>query len=269
MQKGGHMRKKQLEENRKKIESNWKRFEKVKDFVQNNRSEVENIQHAFLAKLMPIKTVREKLRILFLDSMNAAGGNNLKLIGASAKKFFEMTVHFGDTQKISMKEFYQIFDDKITSPTTFFKTISAKKFKLGNFREKKTALFMKQIHILHTKGEPQSHFINDYSIQEKDLMIPVDVVIETVLNRIWETNLNASRHFDFINEISKEKLEDNFMLIEDLWFWGFFNTRSQKGEPRKISKELNEDKYYSADFIYPNDDLKSKLEEFSKLLNEL
>lgn len=91
-------------------------------------------------------------------------------------------------------------------------------------------------------------------------------MIVTVLNKVWGTDFSAGNHFKEINEFARLELGKNYMLVEDLWFWGYFNTKVEASK-QEIHATVNKDKYYSADFIYPNDGLWQKLEEFSSLVN--
>ena len=104
-----------------------------------------------------------------------------------------------------------------------------------------------------------------YNINKNDLQIPTDIVIVTIINKILHLNekrkkLNAMRDFDLINKFAHKVSPKNHMVIEDLWFWGYFNL----GKKRNIN--FNKEKYYSDSSNYPNEKLKTKLEEFNKLL---
>ena len=88
----------------------------------------------------------------------------------------------------------------------------------------------------------------------------------TVLNKVWGTDFSTSRHFKEVNEFARLELGKEYMLVEDLWFWGYFNTKVEEGK-QEIHASVNEDKYYSADFIYPTDGLWKKLGAFSSLIN--
>lgn len=53
------------------------------------------------------------------------------------------------------------------------------------------------------------------------------------------------------------------MLIEDLWYWGYFNT-SGNDDNRKI--EFNEAKFYSDVVYYPDAVVINKLKEFQEYI---
>ncbi len=98
-------------------------------------------------------------------------------------------------------------------------------------------------------------------------MIPVDNVIVRILNEILcpDKNEKLDQYKDFINinNLFKEKLGHEFMLIEDLWFWGYFSTKG-KGISRTIV--FNDDKFFTAKFLKPTPENRKKIDEFIKLL---
>lgn len=63
------------------------------------------------------------------------------------------------------------------------------------------------------------------------------------------TYMNGSPHFQYrdkeklfphadfqvVNRAAKEIFEEKFMLVEDLWFWGYFNSRVEKNRYRSIA----------------------------------
>lgn len=236
------------------------------DFVRNNRDIVNGIKHSWLAKIIQGDNAKMKIRTLYIDTINAAGGNNLERTGKSCKSLLNVVDVLGDQGQITLETFYKLFGGEIQNHAILFERISEDKERFGNFGPKKTALFLRNIHILHTQGDPKSHFISDYAIDEHQLEIPVDRVIVTVLNKVWGTAFSAGSHFKELNEFARLELGKEYMLVEDLWFWGYFNTKVEEGK-QKIHDIVNEDKYYSADFIYPNELLEQKLFEFSRLIN--
>jgi hypothetical protein len=249
-----------------KIEIGRTRFLRMMDFVRNNRDIVNGIKHSWLAKMMQGASAKMKIRTLYIDTINAAGGNNLERTGKSCKSLLSVVDVLGDQRQITLEMFYKLFGGDIQNHAILFERISEDKERLGNFGPKKTALFLRNIHILHTQGDPISHFISNYAIDEQQLEIPVDRVIVTVLNKVWGTDFSAGSHFKEINEFARLELGKEYMLVEDLWFWGYFNTKVEDGK-QEVHATVNEDKYYSADFVYPNDHLIQKLFEFSKLIN--
>ncbi len=259
------MRSKALTQLKNQVENRRSRFLKVMNFVRQNQDVVESIKHTWLAKVIQADSAKMKIRTLYIDTINAAGGNNLELTGESCENLFNIVDRLDDRALISLGEFYQLFGDNIKTHHMLFEQLVENEF-LKNFSKKKAALFLRNIHIIHTRGRQESRFIDGYDINDSDLVIPVDIVIVTVLNKIWGTKLRPGAHFDEINDIAKNELGQDFMLVEDLWFWGYFNTKVIDGR-QEVDKVINEAKYYSANFIYPNIILREKLGEFSQIIN--
>jgi hypothetical protein len=61
------------------------------------------------------------------------------------------------------------------------------------------------------------------------------------------------------------------MLIEDLWFWGYFNSvkKIMKNDKSIRKIKFNEDKYYSNKFMYPDSDVEKKLKHFGVRFRKL
>jgi len=100
-------------------------------------------------------------------------------------------------------------------------------------------------------------------------MIPVDAVITLILNGLFgceaNTILKADRDLLLINDFFKEKLGDKFIMIEDFWFWGYFIT---KGSGPNRSIEFNEDKFYTAEFLEPNERNRQKINAFLEFVDK-
>jgi hypothetical protein len=261
------MRSKAFTQLKSKVENRRNYFLEVMRFVRQNQDVVESIKHSWLAKVIQADSAKMKIRTLYIDTINAAGGNNLERTGRSCKNLFNIVDRLDDRVLISLGEFYQLFGDNIKNHRMLFEGLVENK-DLVNFGKKKAALFLRHIHIIHTRGRQESRFIDGYNINRNELVIPVDIVIVTILNKIWGTDLKPGDHFDEINDIAKDELGDDFMWVEDLWFWGYFNTKVINGR-QEVSDAINTDKYYSADFIYPNDNLWKKLDEFSVIINSI
>ena len=234
----------------------------VINFLDKNKSFREDYTKKYCYNLLDEhKSSKENIMTVFINTINAAGGNNLTLTGRACKNFFNIIDKLPESKTVSFESFLSLFNAK--NIIELFNSLSNNKESLPNFGKKKTALFIRDLDVLNKK------LFSDYLIDKNDLIIPVDIVIEIMLNKILllnEKKLSASRDFDLINDFFKGKLKDKFMLIEDLWFWGYFNLVKQD-KSRKIL--FNEDKFYSDLFLYPSTTLKDKLQEFEKLMNKL
>ena len=244
---------------------NEKHFLKVIEFVKNNVDIKQNINRFFNSSLITCKSnAKEKIRILYIHAISATGGSNLTRNGKSCKSFFEKIDILGKEQQVDLKGFYNCFDNQISSFEDLFKYISHNSL---NFGPKKTALFLNNMDWVQNNIDESQRIFKDYNIDALDLMIPLDNVIVRILNEIICVNttekLDQYKDFLTINKFFKEKLGDEFMLIEDLWFWGYFST---KGNRKNRTIEFNEDKFYTAEFLKPTIENKNKISEFTDLL---
>ena len=94
-------------------------------------------------------------------------------------------------------------------------------------------------------------------------------MIAYIINKVFRLKggekINPNKYVDFISitTMAKRILEHEFILIEDLWYWGYFNTF---GNDKKRTTGFNEDKYYSDKRHYPAEETIKKLKEFTDIL---
>jgi len=137
-----------------------------------------------------------------------------------------------------------------------------------NVGPKKAALFIRAITVLNGNG--LNELFSKFKWRKDDLYIPLDIVISDILNRLLNIKFTSKfkiipyKDFYIVNEFSKFVLDDEFMLLEDLWYWGYFNMRVEKNAYREV--QFNEEKFYSTPFIYPNEDLIPVHKEFVKCI---
>jgi len=232
-------------------------FNKILDFIIENKKYRKDYNYNYCNKFISgCKYAKERIRSLFVNSINAAGGNNLRLTGEACENFFKKVDKLPNKNLIDFKEFLSIFN--VTNINNLYAHLSDSE-EFPNFKNKKTALFIRDLDIVNKK------LFKNYNINKNDLQIPVDVVIVTIINKILHLNgkkkkLNSMRDFDLVNKFAHEISPKNHMVIEDFWFWGYFNL----GKKRNI--EFNKEKYYSDLFNYPNEKLKEKLSDFRDLI---
>ncbi|MCX6219605.1 MAG: hypothetical protein NTZ69_01290 [Bacteroidia bacterium] len=250
---------------RENYRRNEKHFLRIIEFVKNNKEVKQGIDRFFNSALLICKSnAKEKVRILYIQAISAAGGSNLTRNGKSCKEFSTKIDKLGDEQQIELKDFFRCFETEINSFTDLFKHISHNNL---NFGPKKAALFLNKMDWVQRNIDSGQQIFKDYNIDVMDLMIPIDNVIIRILNEIICINCNEQldqyRDFAIINQFFKEKLGSKFMLIEDLWFWGYFSTKGN-GNNRII--EFNEDKFYTAEFLKPTVENRNRISEFIKIL---
>ncbi len=252
---------------RENFDINEKHFLKIIDFLEFNKDVKCDLERFFNSAILSNESnAKEKIRILYNNAISAGGGNSLTKNGESCKKFYSSLSSLGEDLQIELKDFYNCFDSTINSFASLFSYICKKCL---NFGPKKSALFLKNIDWIQNHIDPKQKIFNNYNVDIKDLMIPVDNVIVTILNKILfpsnSNQLDQYEDFKLINEFFKEKLNDRFMLIEDLWFWGYFSTMGNR--KNRIIK-FNMDKFYTTDFLIPSVSNMKKIEEFIKILEK-
>lgn len=244
-------------------------FIELMAFVEQNHSYPE---HHWVNHLNSIltnrKTWKETIFTLFVETINAAGGNNLRLNGKSCKQFYQIIESSpNNSTSIKTSQFFSLFSEEVNSLNSFVDYLfQSNKFK--NFGQKKAALFLRDLDLLHRKSDKV--LFSDYDSSKVNLIIPVDVVITKVLNDFFNMTgnleLKASRHFDLINNFAQKSLKKKYMLLEDLWFWGYYN-QTTINKVRQL--KLNEDKFYSELYFYPDKKIFEKLKQFNLLLKAL
>lgn len=263
----------------KEIIEEWRKrkgekFEKCVAFLKRNKERVEDFHYQATKKLVcNLPSAKERLYFLFLDCINAAGGNNLTATANGTEKFVKILNHFGNEVTISFKDFLgetkEVLELKseISEDITkyFFEIISDGNIK--NFKSKKAALFMHQIHTCQSYEE--LNIFSDLKPENIYKPIPLDVVIAFMCSELLkldeEFRIDASKHFDIFNKWVRDNLEDDYYLLEDLWYWGYFFTKNNN-ENRNL--EFNTAKYYTNAWFYPCSQeeiyLKKKFDEFAK-----
>jgi len=245
--------------------SNESHFQKVIEFVRKNVDVKQGINRFFNSSLLTCQSnAKEKIRILYIHAISAAGGNNLTRNGKSCKEFYKKLQNLPEDHQIDLGDLFKCFGKKIKSYNDLFKYISRNNL---NFGPKKTALFLNNIDWVQRNIEISQKIFREYDINVLELMIPVDNVIVRILNEILcpDKNEKLDQYKDFINinNLFKEKLGPEFMLIEDLWFWGYFST---KGNGINRAIVFNNDKFFTAEFLKPTKENRKKMDEFIKLL---
>ena len=244
---------------------------KLCEFLDQNQKSVLDYHLNFLCSLLLSATAKEKIRRLYVNAINAAGNSNLSSTGPSCQFFFKKIRDFPDDPKtkIDLLYFFSEFDDKISSFDDFFKYLVNEK-SLKHFKNKKAALIIRDLNLVQKHFPEGEKIFTNYSCNNQHLRIPVDIVITDILNKAFNMKdkvcLKPDDDFELINEFAKEILGDEFMLIEELWFWWYFSLikKNKKDNSRKL--EFNEGKFYSDMYMYPTQEIIDKIEEFIRLV---
>lgn len=202
-----------------------KQFNDLKKFLQENHEIVANFNKKTASDLV-IKgsNAKEKLYFLLNDCLNAAGGNNLTRNGETMKQFLEALNKMPNTKQISFDDLCEIFDVKndYTGKLLFAKL----KSNYSNFKYKKAALFIKQLHYLQQTDE--RIFIID---QKLNIIrpIPFDAVIAFAITTILKLDeIPSSSQAEIFNNWASETLLEEAYILEDIWFWGYFSSTNKK-----------------------------------------
>jgi len=247
---------------------NQNKFDDVISFMIANKHYRDEFNTNYCKRLIyPDLTAKENLRTLFINSMNAAGGNNLRLTAKSCRKFQTIINNLPNDKSIDYIYFLSLVGDNINNTSGLFNTLVSNEY--PNLKEKKAALFIRDIFIV--QNNLNIKIFHNYNVTEDELYIPLDDVISFLLTSILNSDLIKRTDFYVINEFSKDILGDNFMLVEDLWYWGYFNTTYKEFNKNKKVRifEYNDDKLYSDIYYFPTPEIKNKLKEFEKLINDL
>lgn len=244
------------------------KINKAINFIEKHKSLKDKLNIIENSKaLINNEVAKEKIRILFISSLNATGARNLTLDGPTSKNFYLKLDSLSAANQIPLDEFFKCFDPTISNFTHLYEYLHKSK-ELKNFAKKKTALFLYKLNWLQNNLPHDQKIFKDYPNNHIDLIIPLDIVIVIILNKLLNLSdklaLDQTSDFDLINKFFKSKLGEKFILIEDFWFWGFFITKG-KGKVREV--EFNEDKFYTAEFIQPTQANKELILEFLEIVN--
>lgn len=256
-----------------KLTKNNTKFNKLLEFLNINHSFVEEFRKDYYQNKITGESAKVKVRKIFIDAMNASGGNNLSSTGIACEKFYQIIDKLPNDNNLNfsvfINEFNEICNKELETIEDLYLLLAESK-EFPNIKYKKAAIFLRNIFWLQSNDSENKIFTN-IIFNNNTLKVPVDIVITTILNIVLleseENKLKADRDFNLINEFALKILKENFMIFEDLWFWGFFNTINKKENNKTVRKiEFNKDKYYSSNFIYPSETLEKKFKEFKSII---
>jgi hypothetical protein len=256
------------------------KIDELMSFLRENTGFVEEHRRISTIKLVGNITLgRDKLYFLFLDALNAGGGSSLKRNGEACTEMIKRLNTMASTPTVSFKEFYRtvvlgykkfVFDNnkKEISKHLF----EGLRTQFVNFKFKKAALFMKELH--DAQSYEACRIFHDIEASEIYLPIPLDVVISEVISQVLGFECEDIAHRvvapvdgQRFTEWAQRNLGEEYYLIEDLWFWGYFGLgRPEKKGYRKIG--LNEAKFSTCPWAFPPTlgPIRGKVNEFRRIL---
>lgn len=248
------------------FEKNRDRIIELSRFLRQNSKIKNHINSIFnIHPLHSTAPAKERIRVIYISAIEASGGRNLTLSGKSCKAFKKKLDKLPNTPQIKLQTFFKAFSPQIDSFKELFNSIVQSK-SLCNIRNKKAAIFLRNLNWVQENAKRK--IFKDYNIKRDDLMIPIDGVIIFILNKflkLGRNKLDQYKDFNSLNEEFKSRLKNSFMIIEDLWFGGYFSTVASQGN-RKL--KFNADKFYTSPFLIPNEKNKKLIEKFISFVKE-
>jgi hypothetical protein len=279
-----------------KYKENEKQINNILGFLKNNY----NVYHKYTIEttnklICPCNNISEILYNIFLDSINASGGNNLTTTGESCESFWKIINKYESTinssNRIDFISFANFFDKSISNINDYFKYLITYK----NMKEKKASLFIKTLYY----ANEIKHIFENFNYSEFDYPIALDTVIEYFFNVMlgfkseyiygednsknipkWKKGkdiINSGKknefyNFDYFIESIGYNNEDK-KYIESLWFWGYFNTNNKYAKEKNNTPEykiigFNEVKYYANTYFYPDGRFIKDLDNFNMKFKE-
>jgi len=215
-----------------------RKITELNKFIKDNHSWVEGYYSCYYERYKVTSESKkeqdwkEQLRILFVNVLNAGGEGKLSEKAETIRKF---EGHVNRMQSPTYEELLKAFD--VYDYQGLFE-------KLKDFKQigpKKSALFLRDI-LFFNKVIPDVQIIDNIPEGlEKELLVPVDVVITRTLNSIFDWNYTPSQ-FDEINSRAREIFPEKPIWLEDLWFWGrFYRCIENKKNPKIPYCAFNKD----------------------------
>jgi len=242
------------------------RLNDIKDFLYKNRKYNKELQIRFaLGSVGQYEKPFDKLVALLYDTVNTQSQPNIDNLA----KFFQKI--YKNKEKLdSFDKFVEyICNSKVKTNKPYESLYEGLKKQKG-WGSKTSALVIKNIYNYHHIFNNDKLIIwDDVPKLEKDdkLFLPVDIVIKTIFNK-----LDNSKTWDFedINEYLNNFSNEDIILFDDLWFWGYI-TQKGTGENR-VFVEWNNAKYWMIKESIKDEktieEIKGKAEEFLNLIGQ-
>jgi hypothetical protein len=184
------------------------------------------------------ESARDRLHAIFVAALTSNSAGGLRLSGRLARVFQRKLEPLGAAMIVTGDDFLGCLGAR--GPAGVFRWMTG----LKGISHKKAALFMRDLAL--TQHQPALQIFDDGWINPSDLYIPLDVVIATVINRLFPPATfrregDLGKHFLDLDRFARGRLGDDHMLLEDLWYWGFFClrlpvSRKQKGQGKTAAQ---------------------------------
>lgn len=247
---------------------------KIKNFLKENSSYNKDLQIKFaLGSIGNHVTAFDKLMALLYDTANTQSQPKMGFLAEFFRDIYK--------EKDKIDSFYSfqkyINNGNVDKNTPFESLYKGMKSRQG-WGEKTSALLVKNIYNYHHNFQLDNEgnelkIWNDVPKLDKNdkLYLPVDSVIKVIFNILSpkknRNNKPKDWTFNDINESLQSFSNEDIILFDDLWFWGFI---TQKVEDKHRKLEWNDDKYWMIKDSCKDDciihEIKNKAEDFLELI---
>ncbi len=215
-----------------------KKFSKLLRFLEENHA-IPARYHQFTVSRICAgdRLATEKLMALFRSALLSNTGGGLATIGNAARIFAKKISVLPSRPTIKPGDLLSCF--RVKSPNELFDAL----IDIDGVGKKKAALFLRDLWVTQNQATDCRIFSTDL-ITRNELLIPLDKVIAIGLNQAAKPCLFGdgsviSNAFSSVNNYFRTCTELHHMIIEDLWFWGYFGL---VGSGYERSIEINGDK---------------------------
>lgn len=221
---------------------------RVLDFLRENRRLPEEYRQLAVRHMyQPNATAGEKIFSIVLACLNAGPSPRIDDIGSTAKQIKARISKFNDPTLMADEFLGALKVDSASELISHFRTYPG-------IDAKTAALIVRELHTTQSLSDSQRLFGSAF-LEQAHLQIPLDSVIACAINhifqfRIFHTTNCVSQKFAAFNQFWKRLLlsHGDFMIIEDLWFWGRFCFIGG-GIHRTLG--INAAKYHADRYSYP------------------
>jgi len=241
-------------------------MEKLYNFLKENIQYNKQVQEGFIKSCIAIKDLSPEQKVLnvLYGVVNTQSQPKMNAIGEFFKRMYQK-----DSDLASYEGFLKTLKNEPESSDSLFELMKSQK----GWGSKTAALFVKTIYLIHKDDAFKTFRIwTDFSLNENELKLPVDAVITHIFKEYFHDN-NYKSDFDGINEFfSKKHTEnDDFIIWDELWFWGFITQQNQinpnTNKNERINVDFNENKFLCLPYVEKDiDKIKEKAKEFLEII---
>jgi hypothetical protein len=242
------------------------KIEKLYNFLKENRQYNKQVQEGFIKSCIAIKDLSPEQKVLNLlyGVVNTQSQPKMDKIG----KFFK-NIYENKSKLATYNGFLEVINSNKVKYTNLYELLRLS----PGWGKKTAALFVKTIYLIHNDTTYDEYKFWENSLPTNlELKLPVDAVITHIFKEYFHDN-NYKSDFDGINEFfSKKHTEnDDFIIWDELWFWGFITQQNQinpnTNKNERINVDFNENKFLCLPYVEKDiDKIKEKAKEFLEII---